>query len=238
MTATGSVVTCRHCQVAITADPVTGAAPSVCPACGADLGDQLPAPAPGRPPHRAGILLLLTIIAFLLVMALLTLMTTQLRAIHAEMTGLRADLARLPDAVAAAQVAMAPAPVAQNDVADAGPAQSSPADTQTAPQLTPAQMAELEQRQRETVSEDLNKQYPLNQPGDRVALRLLSGRVERGVFLAVQDGLVALRQEDKGIMEIPAAQLDRPSRLRVDRAFRLQVLEYSVRQRMKTLDVQ
>ncbi|HIE10503.1 MAG TPA: hypothetical protein EYP62_02710 [Kiritimatiellae bacterium] len=92
--------------------------------------------------------------------------------------------------------------------------------------------AEERKRFRERIEQRLTKwleeRYPPFQKDEEAGLRLRSGIVYRGRFLGVKGDVVVIVRGGRPL-EIPLADLDRPSRLRSDTSFRRKYLEYAVK---------
>ncbi len=73
--------------------------------------------------------------------------------------------------------------------------------------------------QRAAWEQALDRRHPMYQEGERAALRTTDGRVFRGDFVTVHDGMVLLVFGEQR-KRIPMHQLDATSRLRVDPEYR------------------
>jgi len=94
--------------------------------------------------------------------------------------------------------------------------------------MSAAERDRLRERIRQRLEAWLAKRYPPFEKDGQADLRLKSGIVHRGRFLGVKQDVVVIVKAGKP-MELPLADLDRPSRLRVDMSYRRKYLESAVR---------
>lgn len=101
------------------------------------------------------------------------------------------------------------------------------AESNTIPHQTAAEL-------RQMLAARLDLASPVCQTGETCVLREISGLVRRGIFEGANDKHALLKTED-GRLEVPLAGLDQKSRVRVDRAFREQYIEFHVQKRLQEL---
>jgi len=94
-------------------------------------------------------------------------------------------------------------------------------------ELSTEERIRLRERIEHRLTKWLAEKYPPFQKDEEAALRLRSGIVYRGRFLGVKEDVVVIVRDGQPL-EIPLADLDRPSRLRSDSSFRRKYLEYAV----------
>ncbi|MGD9872886.1 MAG: hypothetical protein AB7T27_01325 [Kiritimatiellia bacterium] len=119
-----------------------------------------------------------------------------------------------PEQPAPAPVAETPAPAVEEPVAPAAEAQPAPVAGPT-PEQQAAALAQREQKMRA----DLDQKSPLLQKDEQVTLVGKTGRVYRGKFFGVKDGLAVLAVEGR-FEEVAFDQLSHDSRLRCDKTYR------------------
>jgi hypothetical protein len=100
-----------------------------------------------------------------------------------------------------------------------------------APPSPPRQQAAVatnpQEELRERLRAQMNVEYPPQGLGDRVELRRADGRVYRGELISLRDGMATVVAGDL-TERVPLTDLDVPSRLRADPAFRAQRLEWQL----------
>jgi DNA-directed RNA polymerase subunit RPC12/RpoP len=98
--------------------------------------------------------------------------------------------------------------------------------------FTKQELAEMEKLFRKKLAIELNKRYPLFERDSEIKLYKKNGQVLRGRFLGVKYGVVVLSR-DKESQETKVEELDKISRVRVDKKYRQQIIDYQVNKRMQ-----
>lgn len=132
----------------------------------------------------------------------------------------------LTDLAMPAEVAAPPAPL----LAEPDPDNSEAAAPPSPPPQQATVVTNPQEELRERLRAQMNFEYPPLGLGDQVELRRADGRVYRGELISLRDGMATVVAGDL-TERVSLSDLDVPSRLRVDAAFRAQRLERQVLRR-------
>lgn len=217
----GSYKRCPMCDTTADADAV------ICVHCGYDWRSgrrpDMPTPAPASS-QRLVIVIAAAVAAGVLAGAV------------AIKIGRRPAPAPTPPAVAQVpQPAPGPPPPPAPAPAQTGgvPAAAEPPAEPEGP--SPEELAHTEALYRLELHQELDRRLPMCEKDTEVALRMDNGLVCRGTFVGVKHG-VAVIMQDGNSQEIPLQELDRTSRLRIDKDYRDRLVDFRVRRRMQKLE--
>lgn len=132
---------------------------------------------------------------------------------------------------AAVQPAAAPAPEPVEVPAIEPAAPSVVTEQQpAAPAQTPEMQAEILAQREQKLRAELDQKSPLLQKDEQVTLVARNGRVYRGKFFGIKDGVAVIAAE-AGFEEVAFDQLSHDSRLRCDKAYRDEFIKRRVQPR-------